>query len=345
MRIILTCLFLLISALYAETQENAYYRGLVAEKNGDLAMAIDAYKKALTLPGPYTEEIRETLMDLESIANPWAFHFSGNLAFYNIHTKESYAAGSISESAQKLDGSTTISAEYETSSWIHEFGTTFAFDVFFGNENAKVIDDDKWQYSIGLDYTLSGNTFLMDVGADFNNSENDSWDIDFFGWLEKILLKDGAFRLGASLLAYGDTKGMMSYAVYGSVRNGSGRGLQISANLGTRFEADSSLQSAKWVGPSFKPAIAFKAKNGLGLKLNANAFYAIAVGGPNSDFKKIRKLYVDLTPRISWEAGAFEIYTGLEQSMRFYTRPKSYSNTYPETKFTTRITAGIGWNI
>ena len=51
-------LLVLATALFAETQEEAYYRALKLEEAGDIPAALQAFEEAAALPGEYTEEIQ-----------------------------------------------------------------------------------------------------------------------------------------------------------------------------------------------------------------------------------------------------------------------------------------------
>ena len=61
MRFIAIVLLLMTSLLYAETQEDVYYRARKAEEAGDVSTALAAFEEAVLIPGPYTEEIREII--------------------------------------------------------------------------------------------------------------------------------------------------------------------------------------------------------------------------------------------------------------------------------------------
>ena len=45
----------LVALLYAETQEDAYYRAMKFEEAGDITAALQAFEEAAALPGEYTE--------------------------------------------------------------------------------------------------------------------------------------------------------------------------------------------------------------------------------------------------------------------------------------------------
>ena len=61
MRFVAVVLLLLTSLLYAETQEDVYYRAMKAEEAGDVSAALAAFEEAVQIPGPYTEELREIM--------------------------------------------------------------------------------------------------------------------------------------------------------------------------------------------------------------------------------------------------------------------------------------------
>ena len=67
MRIAAVALLLLVSHLFAESQESVYYRALKAEEAGNVAESIELFEKAVEVGGPYTEEINEILKEYYQI--------------------------------------------------------------------------------------------------------------------------------------------------------------------------------------------------------------------------------------------------------------------------------------
>ena len=59
-------MFVLATALYAETQEEAYYRAMKLEEAGDITSALKAFEEAVALPGEYTDEIQGIIRDYKS---------------------------------------------------------------------------------------------------------------------------------------------------------------------------------------------------------------------------------------------------------------------------------------
>lgn len=338
----LAILCLSLSFLYAESQESAYYRALQAEKNGDETAAQKAFEEALAIPGPYTQEIQEILALYREKSNPWDFHFSGDFSFYGVQATETFSASSHSENAENLNGTTNFILEYDAGNLVHALGATLAFDVFFRNENAKNIDSDRWQYSAGLDYSILGNTFIVDIGADFNDYDNESWNMDYFAWVDKTLFRNQTIRAGLSLWGFGNTDGSFSSALYGSIRNNSTRGLSAIFQLGARFDADSTFQDSKWIGPALKPSLAYNFKCGFSLGIRTGFFYAFAID--NSDIGKIKKTVLDITPKVSWNFKHIEIYTDIEHALRYYSIPASSKTTYPDKLSKTKVRIGFSWD-
>ena len=173
-------MFVLATALYAETQEEAYYRAMKLEEAGDITSALKAFEEAVALPGEYTDEIQGIIRDYKSAlgladgenssaaseASPWEFHLAGELGLYGMHYKETGLEDA--EKGGDLFLNVNPYFDYTTATWSHTFAASVQGDYFLNNEEMSVLDTNDWNLVLGLEYTLMGHGMLLDAGYDFN---------------------------------------------------------------------------------------------------------------------------------------------------------------------------------
>ena len=360
-------MFVLATALYAETQEEAYYRAMKLEEAGDITSALKAFEEAVALPGEYTDEIQGIIRDYKSAlgladgenssaaseASPWEFHLAGELGLYGMHYKET----GLEEAEKGGDLFLNVNPyfDYTTATWSHTFAAS-----------------NDWNLVLGLEYTLMGHGMLLDAGYDFN-IEGKELSSDFYLWFEKDLFRFEKQRVGAVAWAYYQTSGPMSLAAYASWHRTVSEGLNGTVYVGAKFEADSafdyksfmesyatykqsvsayneywqylsdhgvemtdaeyeayeanspaepSVESivyrqtmGQWFGPVFRSRISYKFKNRFSVEAKMNLFYGFAVGGPDEDFKKIKKFNGTWGGSASWKYKMMTFYLGLERNM------------------------------
>lgn len=254
MRFVAVVLLLLTSLLFAETQESVYFRAMKAEEAGDVTAALAAFEEAVEIPGPYTEEIREIIDDyykaldtVEEKKNPWSLRFLGDIGFYGLHYNEYGGVEKVSETGGDVFFSLTPFVDYSSGDWIHSFGLGFSGDWFVANDDMPVLDTNDWNISVGLEYSLVGKSLMVDVGADIKVVEGAYVSPNFYAWVERDFYRFEKQRVGAAVWGYYDPDGPLSFALYGSWHRTVPYGLNGSAYVGARFEADSAVDFVKFV--------------------------------------------------------------------------------------------------
>ena len=404
----------LVALLYAETQEEAYYRAMKFEEAGDITAALRAFEEAAALPGEYTEEIQGIIREYKSAlgladddsssaankANPWEFHVAGELGLYGMHYKETGL--DTAEKGGDLFINVNPYFDYVSGIWSHTFAASVQGDYFLNNDEMSVLDTNDWNLVLGLEYTLMGRGMLLDLGYDFN-IEGDQLYSDFYLWFEKDLYKFEKQRVGAVAWAYYQTSGPMSFAAYASWHRTVSEGLNGTVYVGAKFEADSafdyksfmesyaeykqaastyndywqylsdhgaemgdaeyeayvsnspvepSVESVvyrqtmgKWFGPVFRSRISYKFKNRISVEAKMNLFYGFAVGGPDEDFKKIKKFNGTWGGSVSWKYKMMSFYLGLERNYKHMNLPNFYKGFYRESTVLTQLKLGVKWDI
>ena len=404
----------LVALLYAETQEDAYYRAMKFEEAGDITAALQAFEEAAALPGEYTEEIQGIIREYKSAlgladddssgaankANPWEFHVAGELGLYGMHYKETGL--DTAEKGGDLFINVNPYFDYVSGIWSHTFAASVQGDYFLNNDEMSVLDTNDWNLVLGLEYTLMGRGMLLDLGYDFN-IEGDQLYSDFYLWLEKDLYKFEKQRVGVVAWAYYQTSGPMSFAAYASWHRTVSEGLNGTVYVGTKFEADSafdyksfmesyaeykqaastyndywqylsdhgaemgdaeyeayvsnspvepSVESVvyrqtmgKWFGPVFRSRISYKFKNRISVEAKMNLFYGFAVGGPDEDFKKIKKFNGTWGGSVSWKYKMMNFYLGLDRNYKHMDLPNFYKGLYRESTVLTQLKFGVKWDI
>ncbi len=404
----------LVALLYAETQEDAYYRAMKFEEAGDITAALQAFEEAAALPGEYTEEIQGIIREYKSAlgladddssgaankANPWEFHVAGELGLYGMHYKETGL--DTAEKGGDLFINVNPYFDYVSGIWSHTFAASVQGDYFLNNDEMSVLDTNDWNLVLGLEYTLMGRGMLLDLGYDFN-IDGDQLYSDFYLWFEKDLYKFEKQRVGAVAWAYYQTSGPMSFAAYASWHRTVSEGLNGTVYVGAKFEADSafdyksymesyaeykqaastyndywqylsdhgaemgdaeyeaymsnspvepSVESVvyrqtmgKWFGPVFRSRISYKFKNRISVEAKMNLFYGFAVGGPDEDFKKIKKFNGTWGGSVSWKYKMMSFYLGLERNYKHMNLPNFYKGFYRESTVLTQLKLGVKWDI
>lgn len=388
LRFICLMVMMFVTALLAETQEEAYYRAMKAEEAGDIPAALQAFEEAAVLPGPYTEEIQEIIRDYKAalgtsteneldsasgkpVMSPWEFHVAGELGLYGMHYKET----GMDEGEKGGDIFLNVNPylDYEAGSWSHTFAFLAQGDYFLNNDEMSVLDTNDWNLTLGLEYTLMGHGLLFDLGYDFN-VEGDQLSSDFFAWFEKDLFSFEKQRVGAVAWAFYQTSGPMSYALYASWHRTVPVGLNGTVYLGAKFEADSvvdyksyfhSLNAylmdttetltvddiifrkalGKWLGPVFRSRVSYKFRNKITLEAKLNLFYGFAIGGPDSDYEKMKKFNGVGGLTVSWKHWKISYYLGLDRNYKRYFLPHFYRGIYSESSTLTQLKLGIKWDI
>lgn len=383
-------ILLIVSALFAETQQEAYYRAMKAEEAGDIPAALKAFQEAVALPGPYTEELQEIIREYSEAlgdssdsnsVEPWEFHVSGELGLFGMHYKET----GMDEGEMGGDIFLNVNPywDYVSGTWAHTFALSVQGDYFLNNDEMSVLDTNDWNLSFGLEYTLMGKSMLLDAGYDFN-MEGDNYSSDFYAWFEKDFHRFEKQRIGAVAWAYYQTSGPMSYSLYGAWHRTVAEGFNGTVYAGVKFEADSvydykgyieSYKAAmsayetaedgneaeaveesaedvvitksfgKFIGPVLRCRGSYKFKNRLQVEAKMNLFYGIAVGGPDSDYEKIKKLNGTVGLTASWKYWKMNYYLGLERNFRYYSLPSFYEKFYKERTALTQIKLGVKWDI
>ncbi len=404
----------LVALLYAETQEDAYYRAMKFEEAGDITAALQAFEEAAALPGEYTEEIQGIIREYKSAlgladddssgaankANPWEFHVAGELGLYGMHYKETGL--DTAEKGGDLFINVNPYFDYVSGIWSHTFAASVQGDYFLNNDEMSVLDTNDWNLVLGLEYTLMGRGMLLDAGYDFN-IEGDKLYSDFYLWFEKDLYKFEKQRVGAVAWAYYQTSGPMSFAAYASWHRTVSEGLNGTVYVGAKFEADSAFdyksymesyaeykQAAstyndywqylsdhgaemgdaeyeayvsnspaessvesivyrqtmgKWFGPVFRSRISYKFKNRISVEAKMNLFYGFAIGGPDDEFKKIKKFNGTWGGMVSWKYKMMSFYLGLERNYKHMNLPNFYKGFYRESTVLTQLKLGVKWDI
>jgi len=373
---------LMATALFAETQEEAYYRAMKLEEAGDIPAALDAFEEAVALPGEYTEEIQEIIRDYkaalgksddsqtdsmsaESDAKPWEFHVAGELGFYGMH----YKATGMDEG--EIGGDLFLNVnpyvDYEHGNWLHTFSAYAQGDYFINNDKMTMLDTNDWNLILGLEYTLFGKGFLLDLGYDFN-IEDDERSSDFYAWVEKDLYRFEKQRLGVVGWAYYQTSGPKSLALYGAWHRNVSEGLNGTVYVGAKIDGDSiyfwrdSLGVdpdtkdtiiekvyeegvGKWFGPLLRSRISYKFKNRLTLEAKMNLFYGFPIDAPDAEYGKIKKFTGLWGVTVSWKHWMMNYYLGIERSCTRYDAPPLYEGFFNERTAITQLKLGVKWDI
>lgn len=376
-------LLVLATALFAETQEEAYYRAMKFEEAGDISAALQAFEEAAALPGEYTEEIQgiirdykaalgnSDVSDTQSVSLWDALHIAGELGLYGLHYKET------GMDKGELGGDLFLNVnpyiDYISGDWAHTFAASVQGDYFLNNDDMPVLDTNDWNIVFGLEYTLLGKSMLLDLGYDFN-IEGKNLSSDFYAWFEKELFRFEKQRLGVVAWGYYQTSGPMSLALYGSWHRTVPEGLNGTVYVGAKFEADSVFDYksyflsyddvvndttgtltaddlvfryglGKWFGPIFRSRISYKFKNRITVEGKMNLYYRFAVGGPDSKFEKIKKFSGTWGATISWKHWNLNYYLGVDRKYNRLYLPRFYKKIYTESSTLTQLKLGVKWDI
>ena len=372
-------ILLMATALFAETQEEAYYRAMKLEEAGDIPAALEAFEDAAALPGDYTEEIQEIIREykaalgksdempmdssgVENDVNSWEFHVAGELGFYGMH----YKATGMDEG--EIGGDLFLNVnpyvDYELGNWLHTFSAYAQGDYYMNNDKMTMLDTNDASFVLGLEYTLFGKGLLLDLGYDFN-IEGEELSSDFYAWIEKDLYRFEKQRVGVVGWAYYQTSGPMSYALYASWHRTVSEGLNGTVYVGAKLDGDSisllqekpvndSLADvttvewlgavAKWFGPVLRSRISYKFKNRITVEAKMNLSYGFAVGTTDPDYEKSKKLYGLLGATVSWKHWKMNYYLGLERSYTRYYWSGIYKKVNNESTSLNWLKLGVKWD-
>lgn len=256
MRSLTLFLVLLASALFAQTQQDIYRQALEAEEAGDVSKSIELFEKARDAGGEYTEEIDEILAEYyealggDADTAEVSFRFLGNLGFYGLHYAEYGSTKDVSENGGDLFASVSGYLDFSTGNWIHSFGVAFVSDWFVTNEDMPVLDTNDWTMAPGLEYSLVGQRLLLDIGVDFNITSEGDFNPAGYGWVEFDIARYTAQRFGVAGSIYYRKDGPATAGVFGSWHRSETQGLNGSAYLGAKYEADYLLDILDYVGSS-----------------------------------------------------------------------------------------------
>ncbi len=256
MRSLTLFLVLLASALFAQTQQDIYRQALEAEEAGDVSKSIELFEKARDAGGEYTEEINEILAEYyealggDADTSEVSFRFLGNLGFYGLHYAEYGSTKDVSENGGDLFASVSGYLDFSTGNWIHSFGVAFVSDWFVTNEDMPVLDTNDWTMAPGLEYSLIGQRLLLDIGVDFNITSEGDFNPAGYGWVEFDIARYTAQRFGVAGSIYYRKDGPATAGVFGSWHRSETQGLNGSAYLGAKYEADYLLDILGYVGSS-----------------------------------------------------------------------------------------------
>ena len=254
MRLFSLLLVVLTSVLLAQTQEELYKRALDAEEAGEVSKSIELFEQARDAGGEYTEEISEILEQYYEALGGGAdstsafdFHFLSNVGFYGLHYAEYGTTKDVSENGGDLFASVNAYIDFTTGNWVHSLGLVFVSDWFVANEDMPVLDTNDWTIAPGLEYMLVGRSLLLDVGVDFNITSDGDFNPAGFGWVEFDIRRFTAQRLGIAASAYYRKGGPANAGLYGAWHRSETQGLNGSAYVGAKFEADYLLDILKYV--------------------------------------------------------------------------------------------------
>lgn len=256
MRSLTLFLVLLASALFAQTQQDFYRQALEAEEAEDVSRSIELFEKARDAGGEYTEEINEILAEYyealggDADTSEVSFRFLGNLGFYGLHYAEYGSQKDVSENGGDMFALVSGYLDLSTGNWIHSFGVAFVSDWFVMNEDMPVLDTNDWTLAPGLEYSLVGQRLLLDIGVDFNITSEGDFNPAGFGWVEFDIARYTSQRFGVAGSFYYRKDGPTTAGVFGSWHRSGNQGLNGSAFLGAKYEADYLLDILAYVNSS-----------------------------------------------------------------------------------------------
>jgi hypothetical protein len=174
----------------------------------------------------------------------------GNLGFYGLHYAEYGSQNDVSENGGDLFASVSGYLDFSTGNWIHSIGVAFVSDWFVTNEDMPVLDTNDWTMAPGLEYSLVGQRLLLDIGVDFNITSEGDFNPAGYGWVEFDIARYSSQRFGVAGSIYYRKDGPATAGVFGSWHRSETQGLNGSAYLGAKYEADYLLDILGYVGSS-----------------------------------------------------------------------------------------------
>ena len=243
-KIAVVLILLLSSVLLAETQEEVYYQALKAEEAGDVSGSLSLFERAIDIGGEYTDEIREIVneyydaLGISRDGSSVSFRLQGDVGGYALR----YDDFSASDSSARYGGDAylTLNAflDWNVGDWIHSFGLSFAMDRIFA-DNVPVLDTCTWMLVPGIEYSLVGESLMLDVGMEYNIYDMDKFEPAAFLWFEFDAKRFEKQRIGAAIWGYTRWGGNTTAAVYATWHRTVPLGLNGQVYAGVKYEADS----------------------------------------------------------------------------------------------------------
>ena len=277
----LVIVLLLGSSLYAQDQVDLYMKAMKAEEAGNVTEAVSLFEQALAADGEYSDEIREILSEYydalglsDDGSGSFSFRVQSDVGFYGLRYTEFDAKkdslgntiGDISEKGGDLFASLNLYLDYSTGNWIHSLGLTFVSDWFFDNKDMPVLDTNDWTIAPGLEYSLVGRKLMLDVGVDFNITNDGEFLPAGYAWVEYDIHKFDKQRVGVAALAYYRKDGPATASLMGSMHRTATTGFNFDIYVGAKYEADymvdilsyvQSLQQGGWNGGFYNPGAGY----------------------------------------------------------------------------------------
>ena len=371
-------LLVLATALFAETQEEAYYRAMKAEEAGDITAALKAFEEAAALPGEYTEEIQGIIRDYKAALgsssddsthstdfdNSWEFHVSGEVGLWGMHYKET--GMDEGEMGGNLMLIVNPYVDYTAGAWTHTFAANVQGNYFLNNDNMSVLDTNDWNMSFGLEYTLFSRSLFLDVGYDFI-IEGDDLSSLFSVIVGKDLYRADSWHLNLMGIAIYQTSGPMSCALNLNPTINFSDKLKGVFYLGVKFEADSLFDYkayeesyltattseeivfreyyGKWFGPLFRTKLFYKFNDKLTISGFAKMFYGFMLDGPDTEYEKVRRFNITYGAQVSWKYWKMNYYLELERNCWCRSLPDFYKKYLRERSAMTQLKLGVKWDI
>ena len=249
MRVTAVALLLLVSLLFAESQESVYYRALKAEESGNVTESIELFEKAAEVGGPYTEEINEILKEYYQalgIGNSsLSYRFLGDLSFHGIYYEESWDYGNIREYGNEAFWTLSFSLDYSVSNLIHSFVLNYMGNAYVGDKISPM-DSVKWMMAPGIEYDLVGTNFVFCANVDLKFNSED-WNPLLYGWFEKIWLRWDRHKLGTAFSLSKEWNGPLIAAMFASWHIYNPRGFNMSLLLGPRLYVEKVFDYDAWL--------------------------------------------------------------------------------------------------
>ncbi|MCF0216205.1 MAG: hypothetical protein HUK21_07000 [Fibrobacteraceae bacterium] len=247
MRPLAVAVLLFVSALFARSQETVYFNALKAEESGNIVEALSLFEEALAIEGPYTDEIQEIVdgyhkaLDGEKLdegEKSLSFRLLGDFSLYGFHYKKNGDVPEGKENAGSFFSSIGGFIDYDTKSVVHSFGLVLLGDFIFAKDTS-ILDTNNWIFSPGLEYSLMGKSFMIDMGVDFGYADGDGFNPSIFLWADKIFYSWEKQGLGVGFWGFSNQDNPVNVTLSLEWRRLSSYGLSGVLMVGARFAMDS----------------------------------------------------------------------------------------------------------